>query len=327
MRLHHAPKRTGPAARGSFTMVELIIVLMVISILVALTAGTVFRVILSQKKSNTKVTIDKISSQLTKQWNTYKDLFWKEDAPRNFPNQWNYVLTTLAQNDPKRARVIWVKLRMKQVFPVNFNEAITPVMLGTYPLLAVPAYVTALQQIGINTTNVPAAAAAANYESSACLLMALQQSPSGGGANLEALGIASSTKSFAITNVTGNTNSVLALADEWGSPLQFCRWPYLYARLGNTLNGQPGAANDPGDPEGTLTVQSWLSSTGLTQFQALCHPVPNRSGTAPNTQPMSNKLVPVVVSAGPDKKLGLDPTGLSVNQSNGDENDNLDNVP
>jgi len=66
-------------ARGAFTMIELTVVLLVIGLLVALTAGTVVRVMDSQKKSNTQVTLNKLQSQLTKQWSAYKDLYWKEN--------------------------------------------------------------------------------------------------------------------------------------------------------------------------------------------------------------------------------------------------------
>src|SRR5438105_14669295 len=115
MRLRPTPTRTGPARRA-FTMTEILVVLLILSILSALTAGAVVRLMESQKKANTRVTIDKLNSQLVKQWNTYKDAFTKEDAARLYKgppynDPWNYVLYTLSADssglpDVKRARVI-----------------------------------------------------------------------------------------------------------------------------------------------------------------------------------------------------------------------------
>src|SRR5262249_14319221 len=150
----------------------------------------------SQKKSNTLVTLNKVQSQLTKQWDIYKDLFWKENPASVNATAWSSVLT-LAGNDPKRARVIWVKLRMKQTFPISFSEALNPA-----PLSPVPAYQTALNQLGITAANAPNPPAA--YESAACLLLALQQSPSGGGAKLEDLGVSSSIRPFSAGTGTIN---------------------------------------------------------------------------------------------------------------------------
>jgi hypothetical protein len=62
-------------------------------------------------------------------------------------------------------------------------------------------------------------------------------------------------------------------------------------------------------------------------FRKLCHAVPDRSVTPNGTTPSSFQLVPVVVSPGPDRKLGLDTVRLQTNQASGDENDNLDTVP
>jgi len=310
MRTQYAPKRTGPVARGAFTMIELTVVLLVIGLLVALTAGTVVRVMDSQKKSNTQVTLNKLQSQLTKQWSAYKDLYWKENpANVNGGGAWTAV-QAMAGGDQRRARVIWVKLRLKQTFPVSFSEALNPA-----PLPPLPTYQVALGQLGITAATAPNPPAA--YESSACLLLALQQSVSGGGAKLEDLGVSSS-----IQPISAGTGTINIFVDHWNSPLQFCRWPTGDAiPLGNSAAGQPGAANDPGDPEGTLTVQAW-QNTYRTQFMNLCHYLPPRTGAAPT----SNVVVPLVASCGPDKNLGLNPTDFS-SLGAGAENDNIYSRP
>jgi prepilin-type N-terminal cleavage/methylation domain-containing protein len=315
--LAHRRERTGPAARGAFTLIELLIVLALITVLIALTAGTVLRVIDTQQRSNTQTALAKVQSALTRQWAAYKDQFFKEDAPRLYPKQWNAVMA-IAGNDPARARVIWVKVRQKQTFPISFNEALTPITLAAgVQLPPLPAYVSGLGAAGIT------AADSGACESSACLLLALQQSPSGGGVKLDDLGVNSSIK-VCPTNLGKQIN---ALVDGYGTPLQFCRWPTGSAiPLGNSALGQLGAANDPTDPQGTLTVQSWLSSAGRTQFQALCHIVPNRLPAGNTTQPASNVLIPLVASAGADKLIGLNATNFSpdpINYPPGSDNDNL----
>jgi hypothetical protein len=175
-------------------------------------------------------------------------------------------------------------------------------------------------------------------ESSACLLLALQQSPSGGGSKLEDLGLGSSVQNFPVNS----TISVPALGDHWNRPVLFCRWPTGNAvPLGNSAAGQNGAANDPGDPEGTLTVQGWQQTivpawkqTCYTKFVSLCHYIPPR--TSAGAPPRSNVVVPLIASAGPDagahglvqfqQYLGLNLTDFS-SQGTGAENDNLYSRP
>ena len=79
----------------------------------------------------------------------------------------------IAGNDRLRAKVIWTKLRLKQAFPNNFNEALNPA-----PLKPLPYYVNALGALGFTAANT-GAANPQNFESSACLLLALQHSEDG----------------------------------------------------------------------------------------------------------------------------------------------------
>jgi prepilin-type N-terminal cleavage/methylation domain-containing protein len=322
MHAANARKRTGPAARGAFTLIELLIVLALIAVLVALAAGTVVRVIDTQSRNNTQTALTKIQSALNRRWSEYKDLFWKEDAARLYPNQWAAVMT-IANNDPARARVIWVKLRQKQAFPISFSEALTPISLGGgVTLNPLPTYVSALGAAGVT------AADTGQCQSAACLLLILQQSPSGGGVKFEDMGVSSSIK-LCTTDKIGAVpgKQVNALVDGYGTPVQFCRWPTGSAFLGNSALGQNGAANDPGDPQGTLTVATWLWTGGVPTggktaarkaFEALCHPVPDRSATGP----MSNRLVPLVISAGPDQQTGLNALDFS-SLGTGADNDNI----
>jgi hypothetical protein len=176
-----------------------------------------------------------------------------------------------------------------------------------------PAYVSALGAAGIT------AADSAPCESSACLLLALQQSPSGGGVKLDDLGVNSSIK---LCNTNGG-KQINAIVDGFGTPIQFCRWPTGSAFLGNSAAGQPGAANDPGDPQGTLTAPSWLNNAqAVKAFVQLCHVVPARTAAGPQ----SNVLVPLIASAGQDLQIGLNPTDFS-SLPGGADNDNLYSRP
>ncbi len=306
MRLTNTQKCSSPAARGAFTLIELLIVLALLATLVALASGAVIRVMESQTRSNTQTALTKVQTALNSQWSRYKDQFWKEDAARLYPAQWAAVYA-IAGNDPARARVIWVKLRLKQAFPISFAEALSPIVLATgVQLNPLPTYVNALGQSGIT------AADSGLCESGACLLLALQQSPSGGGVKLEDLGVSSSIKTF----TTLNGKQVSALADGWGTPLLFCRWPTGSAVLGNNV---PDPAlridNDPVDPQGLLANANWQKTAGATQFVALCHALPS-------TTRRSFVLVPLVASAGPDRTPGVDAATFTPSGT-GAENDNL----
>ena len=78
----------------------------------------------------------------------------------------------------------------------------------------------------------------------------------------------------------------------------------------NALN--PGTTNkaktfaDPLDPEGLLLNPQWYASAGRAQFESLCHPI------SPDGGQTAWYIIPVIVSAGPDGVLGLDPTSMAV---------------
>jgi prepilin-type N-terminal cleavage/methylation domain-containing protein len=291
-------KRTGWRHRPSFTLIELLVVIAIIATLLALSAGAYFRFIGTQQDRNSKTQVDKIHALLQKQWAAVIREGDKETIPDG--------VLALAGNDPHRARVIYTKLKLRQAFPMSFNEALDP--NGLSPLLNYQKY---LSSSGItydpkNTTN----ASTQPYESAACLLMALQRKI-GGGVEAEDLG-STATKEFTLAN----GKPIKALVDGYGNPLAFCRWPTGSTQL-NPNGAFDGANNDPGDPEGTLTVATWLNNTTLrNQFQTLCHAVPNRK----NSLPQSFKLVPIVASPGSDGKLGLDLKTFARQSADADDN-------
>jgi prepilin-type N-terminal cleavage/methylation domain-containing protein len=324
----NARKRTGPAARGAFTLIELLVVIALVAVLAALAAGTVVRVIDTQTRSNTQTTLTKLQSTLNRQWATYKDQFFKEDAARGNPGPWSYVFQ-MAGNDTARARVLWVKLRLSQAFPMTFREALGGTILPAFtgpsgPVAAtvlppLPAYVNGLTAAGINAANT------GTCQSAACLLLALQQSPSGGGVKMEDLGVSSSIQ-ICFTDpdpVTKAPKPVNALVDGYGTPLQFSRWPTGNALVlsNDPTFGLPGLANDPTDPQGLLANTTWQKAypTAIAAFQLAFHKLPTVN--AANPAPRSYALVPLLASAGSDKLMGLDPVTMAIVTS--DANDDL----
>ena len=281
-------KRTTGRGRRAFTLIELIVVIAIVGLLVALTAGAVFRVMAGQAAKNSEQTVSKISSILDQQWKAVVDQA-KDDK--------GYVGTDLlaaAGGDNVRAQVLWVKCWLKIEFPQNFSEARSgmTVTSGGTPIRTInkPTYVSYLGNA--NSDPNP------QNEAAVCLYMALSQSRRGMTTNLEEAVGASGIKTL---TVGGKDFKVFA--DRWGTPISFVRWP----RGCDELNAPPylAAGNtrpDPQDPEGKLIG---FSNPTYEQF---LHPFnPPRY------------LTPVVMSAGQDRTWDVDfwltPTGPGANDN------------
>ncbi len=147
-----ATDRSARRRRG-FTLVELLVVIAIIGVLVSLTGVTVFRLIGTQQANNTKSELSRLEGELQKEYRAAADKFAKEPIPTTGPLNTVYYGTVLpmAGNDPNRARVIWVKLRLKQTFPDTFNEALNPV-----PMPPLPYYQSVLGALGYTVANTTA---------------------------------------------------------------------------------------------------------------------------------------------------------------------------
>ncbi len=217
--------------------------------------------------------------------------------------------------------MVYVKLRMRQLFPMNFGEAlgvqynnpqlaqlgISPIVPAS-PLPPLPAYVSYLNNLGITQAYVSRAAYSPQpYESAACLLMAMQRTQSGGGGSGD-VGTGGSTQSIPL----GGNQSIRAYVDAWGQPLYFTRSP---GRL------SVGQQQSPGSQRRAARHQRSGRSPGLTEQPGLVQRNTTLF-TQLTLQPLaggncSYKLMPMLASSGPDrdnrgKNPSFDPIWLSV---------------
>jgi prepilin-type N-terminal cleavage/methylation domain-containing protein len=257
--------------RAGFTLVELLVTIAIIAGLMALTAAGVFAIMGAQQRNNTQTTLDKAGAALKSRWMAVVDQGKKDQIPAS-------VFSTFAGTDAnanQRARVIYIKLKLRQQFPMSFNEALNPA-----PLPANQAYVKYLNNLGITGST------GDQCESSACLLMALTQGVGGGGNNAEDIGAGGASTTFSLSN----GSQILALKDAWGNPLFFSRWPTGQAAQG-------AAGSDPGDPQGLLANATWFGSSFRTNFTSTLHNLPGANAAF--------ALRPMIASPGPDHQLGL----------------------
>jgi prepilin-type N-terminal cleavage/methylation domain-containing protein len=289
--------------RTGFTMIELLVVMAIIGLLAALTAGAVMRYLSTQKGNNTETTIAKIDSEFKKQWQKVVDQARIDPIPAGIDSIYG------CNGDVNLARVIYIKLKLMQQFPMSFAEVLNP---SPNMLPPEPAYVHYLK----DEYKAPPKSPALPYESSACLLMALQLDRSRMSLNTDFIG-SDSIK----TTPTG----LPYLADAWEQPLAFYRWPTANSEV-NQLNKSTTAMTtvkrDAQDPEGKLMDPNWRYdpvsgnlTLGATQFVKTIHDLtsdPNNKiplPTNPNlmvANPTSVYVVPVIASPGTNKKLGID---------------------
>jgi len=292
---------THQRGRASFTLVELLVVIMILAVLMALTAGAVMKFLGSRPRAETVTSVKKFHDTFKKRWMEATDVA-KQQAkaiPSNYRTTIETMASTPSGNDPDRVIVIWVKIRQKQWFPQTYVEALSPINLGggvTIP--APPGYVEHLKKYGITSANASTVADGADVQAAVCLMMAIMRSPAGGQMTEQDVG---STSNIGTKLSTGNAPY---LTDNWGNPLVFSRWPLGYAN---------GTAADPSDPQGKLKDPLWVW-----QQQANGRPIPGRLSTSAaafeaavhavhqnRNQLTSGILTPILASSGADAKVGL----------------------
>lgn len=250
-------------ARPGFTLLELIIVITIIAILAALTTGAAMRFYAVQQQRNTEVTITKLYEGFKNQWDLVIRQANGEKLPPPGTNPpipgsdrdvyQNFVLP-LANGDPELARVIWIKLRLKQEFPMDFTEIASPILP---PIPTYQTAVAAMVSVGITPSNPPS-----DMENSACLYLALQRSREGVSFDFDTLG-----SNAMASDITGNEKWIV---DGWRTPIRFFRWPTGNVELDQLNPAAPGSAQasfrDPQDPKGLLLNLQWWGGNGPPPF-------------------------------------------------------------
>jgi hypothetical protein len=250
----------------------MLVVMFIIGLLMALSTAAILRYIDTQKRYNTQSLLKRLQARLDSQVRLVAQKAMKEPIGTGCVGTGSTTGTAavqaasnaifhIANGNPDKARVIWVKLRLKQAFPNSFTEALNPDsgyfanITSGVSLPPLPTFKAYLNNAGISysgstlTGGIPSPNG--YVESSACLLLALQQGQGGGGINAEDIG-QSFVQDYSY-QVSSTNFTVRALVDGWGVPLAFCRSPW-----GNYAINPSGAPAGTGPP--TASAVTTLSS-------------------------------------------------------------------
>jgi prepilin-type N-terminal cleavage/methylation domain-containing protein len=293
--------------RPAFTLIEMLVVIAIIVILAGLVTAGVYKFIERQHVKNSEAVIKTLDETLKVHWSKVIDEAKKE---LGIPQ----AVLNLANNDQSLARILWIKLRLLEAFPMTYYEAAYPPRYYDHTqkiwIDLIPSdrrryaseYATKLNFNPATLATISPFAKNRETESAACLLAALSISRGGASAlNLDLLSVPPLD-----TDGDGNKE----LVDDWGNALAFFRFPTVNLDL---QNSNPAPKNSSGNPTLTDTldpkfqlVGGWWSSNGNLnrwRFQEVCRFTLGDGNTPEGPREWYTR--PVVVSKGADGILGL----------------------
>jgi prepilin-type N-terminal cleavage/methylation domain-containing protein len=292
--------------RRAFTLLEILVVLAIIGLLAALTAGALFRYRASAMEKDTVTQIRKIQIGVDQQWKAARDVIQKENPPQEVIDA---TCNSAGVPNMARARAYHMKLRLKQEFPQSYIEARTPARVTspiTGSVYIYPMKESYKQEIGQSG---PVVEGRPGYEGAALLFLILKQGR--GGMTFDAGGIGN------VRTETVEARVMSFYVDAWGHPIVFRRAAEDdEINIINELSNPPfapasGQYKDPQDPEGFLTLSrgNWPGyAEGVRNFTY-----------TPLLSPFDGtNRGPYVLSAGQDGqfKTSDDVCGFRVQQSN-----------
>jgi prepilin-type N-terminal cleavage/methylation domain-containing protein len=290
--------------RSAFTLVELLVVISIIAILGSLITVAVFKFIDHQQNANSEALVRSVHETLRAHWTkVIEDAKKEADIPQ--------VVKTLAGGSDERARILWIKLRLTEAFPMSYYEALFPPRYYDHTLNMWVDLIPANRRHNTGYAKKIPAIQAPNREteSAACVMIALSVSRGGAAAlNVDMLPVPPRDT---------DGDGVNELVDGWSQPVAFFRFPTVHADLQGANPAPKDSSNrptydDPLDQKRQLLAPSWFGSspsppppfTSRTKFQEVCRYTLASNGSNPE-QPGFFYTVPVIVSRGNDNVLGL----------------------
>jgi len=284
-RIHHR--------RPGFSLIELLVVISIITLLLALTAGTIFRVRDGQLNRASIATINKVQGALDNRVKAIRDSAKDEIRKQSTPAA--KAAISDAGGDLDIALTLLLYAKMKNELPMTVAEATTDTQVGNIQLRRRAPFTTAFAGL-TGATGTP-------EESGVCLFIALTNS-GGDGAAVDA-GLDQQAINTPIPPPYG-TSSYRTFGDAWGTPLAFVRHCYA-TELQAKPYVQTATPKDPYDQSPNSKALAALSTRwgSTTTPNTILFGVPTFAGM-PSTYDRTKNHVPTVVSAGPNLEWGND---------------------